>query len=162
MKPDSSPTIVLPLTGQRLHFVCDFSLFFQFSRKYCFIFRAMKIESKVMIKNRYNYPTPSVQDTKGKEGRTLKQRHHNQNTTNRKPNNWPNGYPKIKNNLQDIHAYNDRKRKPQQKHRLGTVSRINIKKIAFGNKEHTTDQKMGVSVLLRLFISSNEKQKGRQ
>ena len=33
---------------------------------------------------------------------------------------------------------------------------INIKKIAFGNKEHTTDQKMGVSVLLRLFISSNE------
>ena len=34
--------------------------------------------------------------------------------------------------------------------------RINVKKIAFGNKEHTTEQKMGVSVLLRLFISSNE------
>ena len=34
--------------------------------------------------------------------------------------------------------------------------KINVKKIAFGNKEHTTDQKMGVSVLLRLFISSNE------
>ena len=33
---------------------------------------------------------------------------------------------------------------------------INIKKIAFGNKEYTTDKKMGVSVLLRLFISSNE------
>ena len=33
---------------------------------------------------------------------------------------------------------------------------INVKKTAFGNKEHTTDQKMGVSVLLRLFISSNE------
>ena len=33
---------------------------------------------------------------------------------------------------------------------------INVKKIAFGNKEHTTDKKMGVSVLLRLFISSNE------
>ena len=33
---------------------------------------------------------------------------------------------------------------------------INIKKIAFGNKEHTIDKKMGVSVLLRLFISSNE------
>ena len=30
------------------------------------------------------------------------------------------------------------------------------KKIAFGNKEHTTDLKMGVSDLLRLFISSNE------
>ena len=36
------------------------------------------------------------------------------------------------------------------------VSEINVKKIDFGNKEHTTDQKMGVSVLLRLFISSNE------
>ena len=36
------------------------------------------------------------------------------------------------------------------------VRLINVKKIAFGNKEHTTDQKMGVSVLLRLFISSNE------
>ena len=34
--------------------------------------------------------------------------------------------------------------------------KLNVKKIAFGNKEHTTDQKMGVSVLLRLFISSNE------
>ena len=33
---------------------------------------------------------------------------------------------------------------------------INVKKIAFGNKEHTTDKKMGVSVLLRPFISSNE------
>ena len=32
---------------------------------------------------------------------------------------------------------------------------INVKKIAFGNKEHTTDKKMGVSVLLRLFISSS-------
>ena len=35
-------------------------------------------------------------------------------------------------------------------------SKINVKKIAFGNKEHTTDKKMGVSVLLWLFISSNE------
>ena len=33
---------------------------------------------------------------------------------------------------------------------------INVKKIAFGMKEHTADQKIGVSVLLRLFISSNE------
>ena len=33
---------------------------------------------------------------------------------------------------------------------------INVKKIAFGNKEHTTDKKMGVSNLLRFFISSNE------
>ena len=33
---------------------------------------------------------------------------------------------------------------------------INVKKIAFGNKEHTTDKKTGVSVLLRLFISSKQ------
>ena len=33
---------------------------------------------------------------------------------------------------------------------------INVKKVAFGNKEHTTDKKMGGSVLLRLFISYNE------
>ena len=35
----------------------------------------------------------------------------------------------------------------------GHVTRISIKKIAFGNREHTADKKMGVSVLLRLFIS---------
>ena len=28
--------------------------------------------------------------------------------------------------------------------------------IAFGNKEYTIDKKVGVSVLLRLFISSSE------
>ena len=39
---------------------------------------------------------------------------------------------------------------------LSLQIKINFKKIAFGTKEHTTDQKMGVSVLLRLFISSNE------
>ena len=33
---------------------------------------------------------------------------------------------------------------------------INVKTISFWKKEHTTDMKMGVSVLLRLFISSNE------
>ena len=38
----------------------------------------------------------------------------------------------------------------------GWANKINVKKIAFGNKEHTTDMQMGVSVLLRLFISSNE------
>ena len=34
--------------------------------------------------------------------------------------------------------------------------KINVKKIAFEKKEHTTDNKMGVSVLLRFFMSSNE------
>ena len=33
---------------------------------------------------------------------------------------------------------------------------MNVKKIAFGNKEHTTDQKTGVLVLLRLVTGSNE------
>ena len=37
-----------------------------------------------------------------------------------------------------------------------SVRDINVKKIAFGNKEHTRDKKMGVLILLRLFISSNE------
>ena len=37
-----------------------------------------------MIRNRYNNLTPSVQDTKGKKTH-LKQRHHIQNTTSRKP-----------------------------------------------------------------------------
>ena len=33
------------------------------------------------------------------------------------------------------------------------ANQINIKKVVFGNKEHTTDSKMGVSVLLRLFVT---------
>ena len=33
--------------------------------------------------------------------------------------------------------------------------KINVKKIAFGKKEHTMDSKRGASVLLRLLISSN-------
>ena len=40
--------------------------------------------------------------------------------------------------------------------KLRLEQEINDRKIAFGNKEHTTDQKMRVSVLLRLFISSNK------
>ena len=36
--------------------------------------------------------------------------------------------------------------------RVYSVRKLNVKKTAFGNKELTTDQKMGVSVLLRLFI----------
>ena len=63
----------------------------------------------------------------------LKQRHHNQNTTSRKPKgqflsqrckDWPNGSPKWQ-FYQDIHAktYYDRNSKSQQKHRLGTVSK---------------------------------------
>ena len=64
-----------------------------------------------MIRNRYNYLTPSVQDTK-KERRThLKQRHHNQNTTSRKQK-LAKRLSKIKISP-DIHAktYNDRNSK---------------------------------------------------
>ena len=49
-----------------------------------------------------------------------------------------------------------RRYKSLYKHFTLTWIRINVKKFAFGNKEHTTDQEMGVSVLLRHFISSNE------
>ena len=35
-------------------------------------------------------------------------------------------------------------------------SQINVKNNAFGNNEHTTDWKMGVLVLLRSVISSND------
>ena len=31
---------------------------------------------------------------------------------------------------------------------MTALLKINVKKIAFGNKEHTTDKKMGVSVVL--------------
>ena len=43
----------------------------------------MDIERKAVIRNRYNYQTPSVQETKGKEKATVPQS--NQNTTSRKP-----------------------------------------------------------------------------
>ena len=34
----------------------------------------MKLERKTMTMNRYNYLTPCVQDTRGKEGATLKKK----------------------------------------------------------------------------------------
>ena len=52
-----------------------------------------------MIRNRYNYPTPFVQDTKGKEersesnGTTIKLQAESQKDSFF-PKNWPNGYPK--------------------------------------------------------------------
>ena len=39
---------------------------------------------------------------------------------------------------------------------MNIKNKLNVKIIAFGNKEHTTDQKMGVSVLLSLFVNSIE------
>ena len=84
-----------------------------------------------MVRHRYNYSAPSALDTKGKDTKgKKKQRHHNQNTTSRKPKgqflSQKNGQTaiQIKNNYQDIHAqtYNDRNSKPQQKHRLQTIS----------------------------------------
>ena len=64
----------------------------------------------------------------------LKQRHHNQNTTSRKrqkdkqfhsPKTGQTAIQNRKKNYQDIQAktYNDRISKPQQKHRLRTVSK---------------------------------------
>ena len=64
------------------------------------------MERKAMIRNRYNYQTPSVQYTKRKEGRTK-----SNGTTIKTPQaesqmdsffpkilNWPNGDPKKKKN----------------------------------------------------------------
>ena len=51
---------------------------------------------------------------------------------------------------------NENGTKREQTNEKELQQNINVKKIAFGNKEHTTDKKMGVSVLLRLFISSNK------
>ena len=86
-----------------------------------------------MIRNRYNYLTPSIQDTKGKEdalkATAPRSKHHKQKAkrTVSFPNNWPNGYPKWKKKSPDVHTktYNDRSTcsKPQQKHRLVTVSK---------------------------------------
>ena len=53
-----------------------------------------------------------------------------------------------------LHCKNPRSHRAYDHSQSGQSSKINVKKIAFGNKEHTTDQKMGVSVLMRLFISS--------
>ena len=36
------------------------------------------------------------------------------------------------------------------------INKMNVKKIGFGNKEHSMNEIIGVSVLLTLFISSNE------
>ena len=81
-----------------------------------------------MIRNQYNYLTPSVKDTKGKEGR--KQRYHNQNTTSRTPKGQFLSPKKDQTAIQITiyqykyaNTYNDRNSKPQQKHRFGTVSK---------------------------------------
>ena len=75
-----------------------------------------------MIRNRYNYLTPSVQDTKGKEGRT-----ESNNTTIKtlqRESQKARFFPKIGQtaiqykNFTRTYAktYNDRNNKPQQKH----------------------------------------------
>ena len=80
-----------------------------------------------MIRNRYNYLTPSVQDTKRERKAHFKQRHHNQDTTSRKLKGqflslkiakW---LSKTKKNL--LGHTCKRNSKPQQKHRLGTVTK---------------------------------------
>ena len=86
-----------------------------------------------MIRNRYNYPTPSEQDTKGKEegrtesnGTTIKTQQAESQRTVSFPQKMANILFKNKNKLnQDIHAkiHNDRNNKPHQKYRLGMVSK---------------------------------------
>ena len=45
----------------------------------------------------------------------------------------------------------------QKKNYIVIYTQIKVKQIAFGNKEHITERKLGVSVLLRLFISKHIK-----
>ena len=86
------------------------------------------IDKKAMIRNRYNYLTPSVQDMKGKKD-ALEATAPQSNITSRKPEGQflsqklVKRLAKIKTNHKDIHAktYNDKNSKPQQKHRLVTV-----------------------------------------
>ena len=47
--------------------------------------RIIEIERKAMIRNRYNYLLPSVPRHQRERRTHLKERHHNQNTTSRKP-----------------------------------------------------------------------------
>ena len=67
-----------------------------------------KIERKAMIRNQYNYPTPPIRDTKGKETQTrnnwtLMETSPAENQTDSYfPTKWPNGYPKQK-DVSDTH-----------------------------------------------------------
>ena len=66
---------------------------------------------------------------------------------------------KFKSNLFSLYSEVRLFRRTKNKHCIVFIRhhwKLNVKKIAFGNKEHTTRKKMGVSVLLRLFINSNE------
>ena len=89
-----------------------------------------------MIRNPYNYLTPSVQYTKGKEVRTSC--NGTTNKTLQAESQKDSFFPKIdqtdienkKKNHQDIYAktYNERTSKLQQKHRLRTISKKKKKK----------------------------------
>ena len=63
---------------------------------------SVKIERKAMIRNRYNYLTPPIRDTKGKETQTRKYLTlmetslAESQTDSYFPTKWPNGYPKQK------------------------------------------------------------------
>ena len=58
---------------------------------------SFKIEGKAMIRNRYNYPTPPIRDSKGKETQTLMETSLAESQTiSCFPIKWPNGYPKQK------------------------------------------------------------------
>ena len=87
-----------------------------------------EIERKAIIRNRYNYPTPSIRDIKGKETQTrnnwtlMETSLAESQTDSYFPTKWPNGYLK-QNDVSETHihtVYN--KNKPWQKSRLGTVS----------------------------------------
>ena len=74
----------------------------------CLCWSLNKIERKTMIRNRYNYPTPSIRDIKGKETQTrnnwnlMETSLAESQTDSYFPTKWPNGYPKQK-DVSDTH-----------------------------------------------------------
>ena len=117
----------MKIFSSAMFFVVVFFFFFNIPvhLPYSQSYSQFQTRRKAMIRNRYNYLTSSVQDTKVKKGR-LKQWHHNQNTiyTSITPKEQflsRNNNKKITRTYRQRHS--DRNSKPQQKHRLGTVSK---------------------------------------
>ena len=91
-----------------------------------------------MIRSQHNCLTPSVPRHQRERSAYPKQRHHKQNTTSRKPKGQfpstphpptPHPLPLSKKKVQNKKTHqdaHDRNSKPQQKHRIGTVSKTSL------------------------------------
>ena len=95
----------------------------------------LKIESKAMIRNRYNYPTPPIRDIKGKETQTrnnwtqMETSLAESQTDSYFPTKWPNGYPKQK-DISDTHI--QRRTITKINHGRRTALEQSVKSISLG------------------------------